>query len=94
MPLLKLTVADLPLDDHDPVTRTSWINTDHIETATGHITWHELDPVLWLELAMTSGAIHYALVGPLAITDIAVAADHAINQMLRNDAHAHPLQAP
>jgi hypothetical protein len=82
MPLLKLTFADLPVDDRDAATRTGWVNTDHIETAAGHVTWQELDPVLWLELAMISGAVHFVLIGPVQATDLDSAADRAVDCVL------------
>lgn len=82
MPLLKLTLADLPVDDRAAPTRTGWVNTDHIETATSHVTWHELDPVLWLEIVMTSGAVHFVLIGPVPATDLDTAADHAVDWVL------------
>jgi hypothetical protein len=80
--LLKLAVADLPTDDCDSPTRTVWVNPLQIETVIEYVTWNELDPLLWLELNLASGAVLYAFVGPVPPTDLAAAAEYAIAHLL------------
>ena len=80
--LLKLTVADLPTDDRDSPTRTVWVNPSQIETVVEYVTWNELDPLLWLELTLASGALLYAFIGPVPSADVAAAAEHAIARLL------------
>ncbi|GAA4754963.1 hypothetical protein GCM10025783_30100 [Amnibacterium soli] len=82
MLLLKLAVADLPNDDRDSPTRTVWVNPLQIETVVEYVTWNELDPLLWLELTLASGAVLYNLVGPVAPTELMAAAEHAVEHLL------------
>ena len=82
MRLLKLEVADLPLDDRDAPTRTVWINPSQIETMVEYVTWDELDPILWLELTLASGTVHYSRVGPVAATALEGVTERAIEELL------------
>ena len=82
MPLLKLAIADLPSDDRDSPTRSVWVNPLQIETVVEYITWNELDPVLWLELTLASGAVLYNLIGPVPPTDLIPGTEHAIEHLL------------
>jgi hypothetical protein len=72
----------LPLDDRDAPTRTVWINPSQIETVVEYLTWHELDPILWLELTLASGTVHYSRVGPVVATALEGATERAVEELL------------
>lgn len=79
--LVKLEVADLPLDDRDAPTRTVWVNPSQIESVVEYVTWHELDPILWLELTLASGIVQYSRVGPVAATGLEAATERAVKEL-------------
>lgn len=81
MRLLKLTVTDLPADDRDVPTHPEWTNPRHIETAVPYVTWHHHDPVLWLELTLSSGVVRYHLVGPVDTADIDGETERALERL-------------
>lgn len=83
--LIRLSVADLPTDDRDSPTRTVWINPGQVETVIEHVTWNELEPILWLEITLASGTVLYNLVGPAAVNDLPTATATAIERLSRRD---------
>ena len=43
-----------------------------------HVPWHELNPVLWLELTHSSGTVLYSRTGPVPPAEVAAVAERAI----------------
>ena len=79
---IRLSIADFPTDDCDSPTRMVWINPSQIETVIEHVTWNELEPVLWLEITLASGIVLYNLVGTAAVDDLATATATAIERLV------------
>lgn len=96
MRYLELLVTDIP-DDAAHTTRTEYIHRDHIETIEAYTASNDREPMLWLELTLTSGRIRYVpirTVRPETIHAAAAAAIHALLDAGHDPVHAAVLTEP